>query len=84
MFHHMTAITRAAMQGKTAERDMSDKRRLAKRKKDRANNTASPRTRDGKEFPGGRELRRRLKTLSARQKAFDPSAKGRKPGSMKG
>lgn len=80
----MTAITRAAFQGKTAERDMSDKRGLAKRKRDRAKTSEPPRTRDGKTFPGGRTLRRRLKNLSARQAAFVAKVDRTKPGSMKG
>lgn len=68
MYHYMTATTKAALQGKTAERDMADHRKLTPRKKNRANNTKPPRTRDGKSFPGGRTLRRTLANLSARRK----------------
>lgn len=85
--HYMTAITRAAMQGKTAERDMTDKRGLVTRKKNRANNTKPARTRDGQSFPGGRPLRRALKSLSIRQNNFTDNVKGHqgtKPGSMRG
>lgn len=89
MFAAMTKITRDAFQGKkfTGERDNTDNRRLNPRKRDRAKTSATPRTRSGKEFPGGKRLRAALKTLTARQKAFDPGAKGhqgRKPGSMRG
>ena len=80
MFHFMTAVTRAQMAGdKPAERDMSDKRRLSPRKKDRANNTKPARTRDGATHPGGRTMRRVLATLSGRQN--NALKDGRAPGS---
>lgn len=80
--HYMTAITRAQFQGdKPAERDMSDKRKLSPRKKDRANNTKPARTRDGATHPGGRTMRRVLATLHARRSAALKD--GRAPGSMR-
>ena len=81
--HFMTSITRAAFQGKTAERDMTDHRKLTPRKKQRANNTQAPRTRDGQNFPGGRALRKALKRLSQRQTAFVAKPDRTAPGSMK-
>jgi len=87
MFHFMTTKTRNQMQGKAAgEPDMSDKRGLAKRKRDRANNTKPAVSRPGQAYPGGRSLRRSLKNLSLRQNNFVDSVKGHqqtKPGSMK-
>lgn len=59
----------------------TDNRQLNPRKKDRANNTKSPRTRDGKSFPGGRTMRRNLKNLSARQNGSGKPGRT-KPGSM--
>lgn len=55
------------------------------------NTTKAPRTREGKTYPGGRFLRRALKSLAARQAAYEASktsVKGKaansftKPGSM--
>ena len=85
--HNMTSRTRNMMQGRAAgDPDMADHRGLAKRKRDRANNTKPAVTRDGKNFPGGRHMRRALKNLSARQNAFSDNVKGHqqtKPGSLK-
>lgn len=39
---------------------------LAKRKKDRNNTAESPRTRPGKEYPGGKHMRRALAKLAMR------------------
>lgn len=78
----MTKITRDGFQGKivTFERDNADKRGLAPRKRDRANNTKPARTRDGAKFPGGKHMRHAYATLSARRN----SAKAGKtlPGSL--
>lgn len=46
--------------------DHYDHRKLAKRKKDRANTAEPPRTRPGKEFPGGKHMRRALAKLAMR------------------
>ena len=79
----LTTITRAMFEGKAAptERDLTDNRRLAPRKSNRANNTKSPRTRDGQKFPGGKHLRRALAKLSLRKNAVVKDQK--LPGSMK-
>lgn len=88
MFAAMTKITRDAFQGKkfTGERDNTDKRRLAPKKRDRANTAKPPRTRAGATYPGGKFLRRARKTLSARVAAFDAvkdKANQTKPGALK-
>jgi hypothetical protein len=70
-----TAITRGE-----SERDMTDKRGLNPRKKNRANNTESPRTRDGQTYPGGKVLRRALARLARRKGAVKSGQ--RIPGSM--
>lgn len=43
-----------------------DHRRLAKRKQDRNNTAEPPRTRPGKEYPGGKHMRRALAKLAVR------------------
>lgn len=43
---------------------------------------AVPRTREGKNFPGGRHLRRALKNLNARRNSFKEAPEYTKPGSM--
>lgn len=86
----MTKITRDAFNGKafTGEREAVDHRSLRPKGK-RANNTKPPRTRSGKNFPGGKALRKAHEILSARQRSFD-AADGRvknsrtRPGSMRG
>lgn len=46
--------------------DHYDNRRLAPRKKDRSNTAKTPRTRPGKEYPGGKHMRRALAKLALR------------------
>lgn len=46
--------------------------------------TEPARTRDGKNYPGGRHLRRAFKTLGLRQAASSATPEDKKPGSMKG
>ena len=76
------------MAGKTGatERNNTDRRGLAPRKRDRNNTAKRAETRPGKNFPGGRHMRRVLKNLSARQTAAarDKDQSRKKPGSMKG
>ena len=43
-----------------------DHRNLAPRKKDRKNTAETPRTRPGKEYPGGKHMRRALAKLAMR------------------
>jgi len=62
-----TQITRL---GLAAGPSMVDMRGLNPNKKARANNTESPRTRDGAKYPGGRAMRRALKRLADRQNNF--------------
>jgi len=72
----LTSITRGLK-----ERDMTNH----KPKPMGTKTSKPPRTRDGKNFPGGRHLRRALKNLSARQNSFVAATKGHqqtKPGSM--
>ncbi len=70
----LTKITKGLFQGKhlnDIERDMTDHRQLNARKKNRANNTKPPRTRDGQTYPGGKAMRRALANLARRQNEFN-------------
>lgn len=49
-----------------------DRRELLPRKKDRANTAKPPRTREGKEYPGGKHMRRALAKLAMRNKEHGP------------
>jgi len=63
-------ITNITRNGLAAGPDLTDRRGLNPVKKNRANNTESPRTRDGAKYPGGRAMRRALKRLATRQNNF--------------
>lgn len=80
----LTKMTKGLFAGQhinSIERDMSDHRRLAPRKRDRNNTAKPPRTRDGQTYPGGKHMRKVLAKLGKRQ-ANSPQ-EGNKPGSMK-
>lgn len=93
-----TKTTLALMRGEhinSIERDMTDKRRLNPRKKNRNKTSAPPRTREGQTYPGGKPMRRALKRLAQRRKMREDHISASKsvgaemtwaniPGSMKG
>lgn len=82
----LTSVSIALMKGKRVEPSLDDHRRLNPRKKNRANNTESPRTREGKVYPGGKHMRSALKNLARRRKALDEQKDKQGctvPGSMK-
>lgn len=83
-----TKTTLALMRGEhinSIERDMTDKRRLNPRKKNRNKTSAPPRTRDGQMYPGGKHMRSVLANLARRQNDYNSSKNQEtltKPGSM--
>lgn len=78
----MTPKTRLEWDGQKIERPDYSIHHTTDRRNRSKTCSATPKTRPGKTYPGGRSLRRAHSTLSARVKEHTNNPTGIKPGSM--